>query len=154
MASLDFDEIASQFYSKVQAYDFLDLEENEVDSLIGNWLRSAVSKPYIRRLFSSLILDSDMETVEYTMQYTIDGYADADFVLEILSLGLVIEWLTPKIWSLEHIAQRFGDKNEKFFSQAAHVNEMRALLNEAKAEQRRMIADRGYANNTYLDGLV
>ena len=46
----------------------------------------------------------------------------------------------------------FGSKEEKFYSQSQHLSELRGLVNDSRKQQRRMIADRGYAWNSYLDG--
>jgi hypothetical protein len=86
------------------------------------------------------------------MKYSIDEFTDEEFVIEVLALGTAIAWLEPKINSLTNVAQFFGSKEEKFYSQSAHLSELKGLLSDLKKQQRRMIADRGYVWNTYVDG--
>lgn len=152
MASLEFDDIKSQFLYKVEAYDFISIDDRTVDNLMSNWLKSTASKPYIRRLFKSFVLDTDMESIEFEMRYSIEESADVFFINEIFALGMIVEWLSPKVWTMMNIAQRAGDKNEKWFSQAAHLKEMRALRDATQNEIRQLIADRGFGDNDYLDG--
>ena len=69
-----------------------------------------------------------------------------------MTLGVVVAWLEPKKNSINNIAQMFASKEEKFYSQSQHLSELRGLVNDSRKQQRRMIADRGYAWNSYLDG--
>lgn len=152
MTSLDYNKIYSRLFSKIEAYDFIDLSEETLNEFLCNWVHSAAANPYVRRLFSSLAFDDELEQLSYEMKYVVDEFADEEFTIEILTLGTAIAWLEPKINSITNINQFFGSKDEKWFSQASHLSELRGLLSDFKKQQRRMIADRGYAWNSYLDG--
>ena len=152
MTSLDYNKIYSRLFSKIEAYDFIDLSEETLNEFLCNWVHSAAANPYVRRLFSSLTFDDKLEQLSYEMKYVVDEFADEEFTIEILTLGTAIAWLEPKINSITNINQFFGSKDEKWFSQASHLSELRGLLSDFKKQQRRMIADRGYAWNSYLDG--
>lgn len=152
MASLDYNKIYSRLFSKIEAYDFIELPEDELNDFLCNWLHSASANPYVRRLFNSFNLDDEILTISYEMKYSVDEFSDEEFITEILTFGVVVAWLEPKINSINNIAQMFGSKEEKFYSQSQHLSELRNLVNDAKKQQRRMIADRGYAWNSYLDG--
>lgn len=65
---------------------------------------------------------------------------------------MVYSWTRVRLRSSLNVAQMFGGKEEKFYSQAAHIAELRALNLEAEKELRSMIRDRGYFHNSYLDG--
>ena len=152
MASLTYDVIYSRLFSMIEAYDFIELPEENLNDFLCNWIHSASANPYVRRLFKTFILDDGIQEISYEMKYSIDEYSDNEFIIEILSLGMVIAWLYPKVNSINNIAQMFGSKDERWFSQAQHLSELKGLVNDSKKQQRRMIADRGYAWNTYLDG--
>lgn len=152
MTSLNYNEVFSIFYSRVEAYDFLSLKNDEVNEFLCSWIRSVISKPYIRRLFTSISIDDEIQVLSYELKYSVDEDSDRYFVTEILGLGIAIQWLEPKINSTMNIAQMFGSKEEKFFSQSQHLKELRDLKESLHREQRSMIRDRGYAWNSYLDG--
>lgn len=152
MASLTFKEVFSCFFSKVEAYDFLTLTDQEVDEFLCSWIRSAISKPYVRKLFTNVSLDNENDVITYEMRYSVDNESDHNFVCEVLGIGVVIQWIEPKINSTLNINQMYGSKEEKYYSQAAHLKELRDLRDSMKKEQRGMIRDRGYVWNTYLDG--
>lgn len=152
MASIKYDEITSSLYSKIEAYDFLDLGTDELHDFLVAWLHTAVSKPYVRKLFSSITLNDEIMVMKYDMKYEVDEETDREFVIEILALGMGIQWLTPKINSTVNINQMFGSKEEKYYSQSSHLTELRSLRKDWVKEQRSMIRDRGYNWNSYLDG--
>jgi len=113
MIALEFDDIYSSFLQKIDAYDFLELSDDEITEFMGGWIKSAGSKPYVRRLFSTYDCDVDSGQLTFEMAYQVDEDMDTDFVIEILALGMVIEWLKPKVNSLTHIYQTYGSKEEK-----------------------------------------
>ena len=152
MITLDFEDVFSVFHNKIDAYDFLELTNEEINAFEVDWLRAAGAKPYVRKLFSSYKFDDDNEVINFEMRYATDDDADYDFVIEILALGIVVEWLMPKVNSMDTIFQVYGSKEEKFYSQSQHLKEIRALRDSMKNEQRKMIRDRGYLFNSYIEG--
>ncbi len=155
MASMTYEEVYSRFFTKVEAYDLLS-ERMDIDNVreefMCNWLHSAIYNPYIRKQFSSIEMDDIESSFEYTLRYSIDDSADKDFILEVLSYGMMFAWVEPKVNSITNIVQTFGTSDEKFYSQAAHLSELRALRDDMDRKVRSLIRDRGYLNNAYLDG--
>ena len=152
MTSLNYDVIYSRLFSKIEAYDFIEIPETDLNELLCDWIHSASANPYVRRLFKSFSLYDEIQEISYEMKYSIDEFSDAEFITEVLALGVVIAWLEPKTKSINFTAQMFASKEEKFYSQSQHLSELRSLVNDSRKQQRRLIADRGYAWNSYLDG--
>lgn len=154
MTSLDYNKIYSRLFSKIEAYDFIELPEADLNELLCDWIHSASANPYVRRLFKTgkFILDDEVQEISYEMKYSVDEFSDAEFITEVLALGVVVAWLQPKVNSINNVAQMFGSKEEKYYSQSSHLSELRGLVNDSRKLQRRMIADRGYSWNSYLDG--
>lgn len=152
MASLSYDEIFSRFYSRVEAYDFLNLSEIQMTEYLAEWLRGTIAKPFVRRNYNSLKIDNEIQTITYELSYPIDEESDEYFTIEILSLGIAIEWLEPKVNSIMNTAQMFTAKESTFYSQANHLSELRDTLNNFRKLQRQLITDRGFSYNSYLGG--
>ena len=153
-STITYDEIFSRFYTKVRAYDFIyeSYSDDMVEEFMISWLHSAVSYPYIRRLFSSITLSDDTMSIDYQMAYATDEYSDQWFVTEVLSYSMVYSWVEPKVRSITTITQNFTTSDEKFYSQSQHLGELRQLLSDSELRIRALIRDRGYFYNTYLDG--
>ena len=153
MASLSYEEdIYSSFLGKITDYNFANISEDDVYEMMNGYLKSAISQPYVRRLFSSIAMDDEVMEMTFELKNSIDEDSDKYFVTEVLSRGMVIAWLEPQVKSTVNLSQMFGGKEQKFFSQAQHLTELKDLLSTAKSEQRRIICDHGYANNSYIRG--
>lgn len=113
MTSLNYNKIYSRLFTKIEAYDFIDLSEETLNEFLCNWVHSAAANPYVRKLFSTVVFNDEIEELSYEMKYTVDEESDKEFVIEVLSLGVAINWLNPKINSITNINQFFGSKDEK-----------------------------------------
>lgn len=154
MTSITYENVFESFLGKVEDYDFVKMSIDDAYEILTDYLHSVVSQPYVRRLFASLTLDDQVQDIEFEMSYPLDPNYDTDFVIEVLAKGVLVEWLKPQVrGSKLNLKQVFGTKEEKFFSQAQHVSEIRGLLNDTEIELRKLIRDRGYINNEYIDGV-
>ena len=154
--SIDYEDIYSRFFTKVEAYDLIttSMRDEMVQEFMCNWLHSSLFNPYIRKLFSTLSANDDKEEILYEYSYKIDDEYDKDFLLEVVSYGMLYAWINPKINSVSNISQMFGSTDEKWYSQAMHLSELRNLREDIEIKLRSLIRDRGYLNNDYLDGMA
>ena len=150
MTSLSYDEVFNDFLGRIADYDFSKMDESTANYLMSEYLQKVLSRPYIRRLFSSISYDKEIHLIEFGMAKVVDEDADLEFVKTILSKGMVVEWLEPQVRNRVNIAQFFGGKEQKYYSQSNHISELRALLEDTEIELRREIRDRGYIYNSYL----
>jgi hypothetical protein len=153
MASLSYrDDLYSSFLGKVTDYNFVNMSEDDVYELMFGYFKSAISQPYVRRLFSSVKMDDEIMEMTFTLKDSVDEDSDKYFIIEVLSRGMVIAWLEPQVKSTVNLSQMYGGKEQKFYSQAQQLSELKDLLSTTKSEQRRIICDHGYVNNSYLRG--
>lgn len=156
MASVAYENIYSMFLGYIKDYEFLNKSQVIAEELMAEWLKKSYSKPYVRRLFSSIEPGYDEETGDeglvFALKHETDDSADKDFVVDILALGMVAAWLAPVLRDKVNLAQFFGGKEQKFYSQSNHIEQLRAVYEEAVREQRNLIRDRGFISNSYLGG--
>jgi len=112
----EFDELYSRFYLMVEDYNLVALDERLAKEMMNGWMRSTLSKPYVRRLFKSLDVDDDVEEIEYELKFPVSEDEDKDFVEELIALGMVVEWVSPKYHSTLNTAQFFSNTEQKFYS--------------------------------------
>lgn len=72
----EFESIYSRFYLRVEDYNMIGLKESLVNEMMNGWMRSTLSKPYVRRLFDTLTIDEDMEELGYTMKFPVSDEED------------------------------------------------------------------------------
>ena len=138
----------SRVLNKINDPKELSLDENDLLEIYTERLHSVVGKPRVRRLFSTLTLDDELQEITFTLNNSVDEESDKDFVLEILSLGMAIEWLQPQVDSVIHTSVMIGGKEEKKVLDN-HKN-MIDRLDSMKKEQNKMIRDYGYMYNSYI----
>lgn len=153
MASLLYEKINETLLRKITDCDILHIPEEDGNKQLAGYLHSTVSKPYCRRLFSSLLLDDELEEVTYDLNVTTDESQDEDFVTEMLALGMLIEWTEPMVNSRLNQKQLItSNKESKFYSQQAHMDTLQTMYNAAVKKQRDLIRDRGYIYNPFNGG--
>ena len=75
-----------------------------------------------------------------------------DEEIEILALLIVSEWLEPQVNSVNVTLQMFGGKEEKFYAQANHLSELKALRDGTRTEARKLMRDYTYfGGNNYFE---
>ena len=146
----EFDELYSRFYLRVEDYNIVGLEEKVVTNIMNGWIKSTLSKPYVRRLFDELDFDEDIGELEYEMKLPVSEEEDKDFVEEVIALGMVVEWLSPKYHSTLLTSQMFSNSDQKYYSQANHMTELKDMYHRAQNDLRKLIRDRGYIYNGYI----
>ena len=105
---LSYSTLFSRVLNKINDQKELSLDENDLLEIYTERLHSVVGKPRVRRLFSSLSLDDEIQEMTFTLNNSVDEESDKDFVLEILSLGMAIEWLQPQVDSVIHTSVMIG----------------------------------------------
>ena len=145
---LSYSTLFSRVLNKINDQKELSLDENDLLEIYTERLHSVVGKPRVRRLFSTLTLDDELQEMTFTLNNSVDEESDRDFVLEILSLGMAIEWLQPQVDSVIHTSVMIGGKEEKKVLDN-HKN-MIDRLDSMKKEQNKMIRDYGYMYNSYI----
>ena len=145
---LSYSTLFSRVLNKINDQRELSLDENDLLEIYTERLHSVVGKPRVRRLFSSISLDDEIQEMTFTLNNSVDEESDKDFVLEILSLGMAIEWLQPQVDSVIHTSVMIGGKEEKKLLDN-HKN-MIERLDNMKKEQNKMIRDYGYMYNSYI----
>ena len=145
---LSYSTLFSRVLNKINDPKELSLDESDLLEIYTERLHSVVGKPRVRRLFSSISLDDEIQEMTFTLNNSVDEESDKDFVLEILSLGMAIEWLQPQVDSVIHTSVMIGGKEEKRVLDN-HKN-MIERLDSMKKEQNKMIRDYGYMYNSYI----
>ena len=146
-----YNDIYSRFLIKIRDYEFAGLPEPNATEQMLEWLRSALSQPYIIRIFESISADDEIAEIEYTLTSSVNEYTDRNFVEELLGYQMICEWLSPKLRTTTLLNQMVtNSKEQKFYAQQSHIAQLRELLADAENKVRSMLRDKGYIWNSYL----
>lgn len=152
MSSLSYDEIFSNFLGNITDPVLAKEAADLVNEMMVEYLHKSVSGVYVRRLFSSILLDDEVQTLTYSMKQAVDESADKDFVSTVLGKAMVVQWATPQVQSKVNMAQMFTGSTKKFYSQSAHLEELRALKSDMEKDLQFYILTRGSFYNGYVEG--
>lgn len=146
-----YNDIFSRFLNKIRDYEFAGLPEPNATEQMREWLQSALSHTYIYRIFDTFSADDEIAEIEYTLKTSVDDYSDKNFVEELLSNAMVVEWISPKVKSTTNLNHMItNSKEQKFYSQASHLAQLREVSADAENKVRSILRDKGYIYNPYL----
>lgn len=148
--NLQYEEIYSVFLSMVNDYSFLKNDRGFVYEQLCGWLHSVCSMPRVSAKFLSIEFNDEDNVLNFELKKSIDEKLDVEFVKGVFAKGMVIAWLEPQVKNVLLTNQFFGGKEEKYYSQSAHLKELQTLLSDSKEELAKMLRDYGYLNNSYI----
>lgn len=144
-----YSEIYSQYLSLVTDYKYLQISEEDANAVMAEAIRMTLAKPSVRKLFSSVSFDEDEGVVTFEMNSAFDGWHDDSynsmFVTRVLAYGVLVVWLSRRVYTTEIIDQRIGNDKQKFYSQSAHLEQMQSLLSSTRIGLDKEIRDYGYS---------
>ena len=168
MTSVLFEEIYSHFLLKTEPYELFapEMTEDIRNELLCGFVHSASADPFVRQLFSVVwlsdpILGEDEAgelfidgLLEYEMNIEENEYSDKEFVLDVLSDGMVLAWIDKTLNSSVNMLQFIGASDTKFYSAANHIQALRDMRNDIALRRDHMIAARDFIHNDYLNGNI
>lgn len=146
----DYESIFSRFRGRITDPVFANLSINQQNEIMCEWIHAVVGKPRIRRVFSRIKLNDELQEMDFELRNKVDEDSDNDYVVELVVLGMAIEWLNPQVESVLNTAPMVGGKEEKKIIDNHKYSIER--LGEMKSELKEMIRDRGYLHNSYING--
>ena len=146
--TLPYETIFSRVRNKITDPKELSLDANDLIEIYTERLHSAVGDQRVRTLFSSISLDDEIQEITYEMDISIDETTDTDFVIEMLSSAIAIEWMLQQVNSRLYTSQMIGGKEEKKLID--NYKPMIGRLESMRSELYRKIRDYGTHYNSYL----
>lgn len=151
MASVKYETIFSLFLGSITDYKLASLNDEDANTVMTEYFHKALAASYLSRIFSTRSMDDENQVFNYELKYKTDN-DETDFVCNAIAKWMVYEWLHNQVRSVVNTSQFFGGSEQKYYSQAQHISELRALQDDAYKEARSFVMDRGWINNSYLGG--
>ena len=127
--------------SKIEDPTLAMLPEEDLENMLHGYLMSAIAK---HRKCEHDLSDRDEELKQFNFDLS-------DLEMEILSILMVREWISQRLNSVTNVMQVFGGKEEKWFSQASHIKELREMDDRLRLEAQQLSRDYSYIDNDYFD---
>lgn len=134
--TLDFDTVVSAFLQKVTEFQFLSIEESDRQELVDGYLRRAVVE--FQTVCKYDLRHQDRQARKFT-----DDFADEDVdeIVEILSEGMIVQWLKQYLYSQEILENVMNTADFSTYSSAELLHRVSGAYNDALKEFRTMICN-------------
>ena len=127
--------------SKIEDPTLAMLPEEDLEEMLHGYLMSAIAK---HRKCEHDLSDRDEELKQFNFDLS-------DLEIEILSILMVREWISQRLHSVTTVMQTFSGKETNFYSQAAHIKELREMDDRLRIEAQQLSRDYSYIGNDYFD---
>lgn len=124
-----FEDVVNMFLSSISEVQFLNFNEEELFDELGIKVKMVIAKA---RVFENLSYNQNKG--DFNRKIT-------DVEATILAHGLIIEWLSPRIYNFELLESQMSSKDFSMFSNANRLSEMRALRLDSQIEFNQLIRD-------------
>ena len=135
-----YEKVYGRFLNRTTDFNLAELDDYTLNEMLKNWLYSAIIR--VRTSSDLSVRDDENEVFENDL---------TDMDVELLAMGMTLAWLDQTLNSTELTLQFIGGKEEKYFSQSAHIAELRALRADTLREMQQLYTYDTYTNNDYFD---
>lgn len=134
-----YEKVYDRFLARTTDFNLAELDDHTLNEMLKGWLHSAIVKT---RTSSDLSCDDEAEVFNSDL---------SELDVELLAMGVTLAWLDQTLNSTELTLQFIGGKEEKYYSQANHISELRALRADTLREMQQMHCYNTYTNSSYFD---
>lgn len=120
-----YSDVVNDFLSKVTDYDLPDMLLEDREEIVLGYMKRSCAK--FSRLCLIDLLDIDEESEQFNQ--TLD-----EEVIDIITEGMIVEWLKPKLYTLENLRNVLNTKDFNMYSPANLLSQIRETYNESKSE--------------------
>ena len=117
------------------------LPEEDLENMLYDWMMDAIVEP--------LVGEYDFDNKDDELKQFNFDISNRD--QKIIAIHMVRGWLAPQINSITLTLQVFGGKEEKFYSQAPHLAEMKDLDDKLQRQADLLFCRGTYLDNEYFD---
>ena len=131
--------IYGRFLNSTTDFNLAELDDHTLNEMLKGWLHTAIVKT---RTDSDLTYNDENEAFNNDL---------SNLDIELLAMSMRLAWLDQTLNSTELTHQFLGGKEEKFYSQANHIAELRSLRADTLREMQQLYTYNTYTNDSYFD---
>lgn len=148
-----FAEIYARFSNKITDYVLMELSDEDAVEIMYGYLISAVSK--LRDVRDGAFAYTDEDTIEDEdgEEVLIGPHFLAelsDTEKELLTLGMMQEWMEPRIQNVLNTNQFISSKETNFYSQRTHFEGLLDMQKKIKLDKDHLLTQYKVLHNDYL----
>ena len=135
-----YEAVYDRFLSQTTDFNLAELDDYTLNEMLKGWLHSAI----VNVRTTSNLSKRDDDNEEFSADLS-------ELDIELLAKGMTLAWIDQALNSTENVLQFIGGKEEKYYSQANHIDALRAMREDVRVDMKRLHSYGTYKNNSYFD---
>lgn len=132
--STSYNQVFEVFTNKITDFEWHKYIDAEIDKMLEKYMISACVK------FRTCKVDlSDRDSTLKQFNVELD-----DEVIDIITTGMIVEWLSPKVYHSNNLQAFLNTRDFNIISPANLLSQVKSAFNECKIEFKKMITDYSY----------
>ena len=145
--SIPYDSLLGAFLSKISEYDFISLPEEDRNAIVDGYMKRAVKKKK-KNCKYDLSSNADDESREFAVDIP---ETDADELIDIISEGMVVQWLKPYVYKQELLENTLNTRDFTTYSPAELLHRVGEAYKKAQRDYTQAIREYSYNNGKLSD---
>lgn len=145
--TLSYDAFTGAFLNKISEFKFLELEDNSMTEIIDGFRKRATSA-FKKNCRVDLFTTGDDVLREYCVDVTEE---DADELIDIISEGMVVQWLKPYVYQQELLENVMNTRDYSLYSPAELLLRVGNAYAKAQKDFTQMIREYSYNHGDLSD---
>lgn len=146
--SIPYDTFAGAFLSKITEYEFISISDSERTEIIDGYMKRAITS-FNKICVFDLISAANDETREFDVDIPSE---DIDEIVEIVSEGMVVQWLKPYLYKQEIMESILNTRDFTTYSPAELLLRVGNAYKNAQKDYIQMVREYSFNHND-LTGL-
>lgn len=145
--SISYDEFADAFLSKITEFEFIQIPEENRTAILDGYMKRAVSA-FRKNCRYDMAASADDNIREYACDFKPD---DVDELLEIISEGMLVQWLKPYVYRQELLENALNTRDFTTYSPAELLMRVGNAYAKAQKDYTQMIREYSYNHGDLTD---
>lgn len=138
--NISYDMMAGAFLEKISEFEFMKLQEADRDSIVVGLLKRAISE-FRKNCKYKLSGAWDDEHQEFVVDIRAE---DIDELIDIISEGMVVQWLKPYVYSQENLQNALNTRDYTLYSPAELLKRVSDVYERTRSAYTQMIREYSY----------
>lgn len=139
---ISYDAFTGAFLAKISEYDFIPLPEADRTIIVDGYLKRAVNA-FKKNCKYDLFSTGDDTIREFTVDI---AEADIDEIVDIVSEGMVVQWLKPYVYKQDLLENVLNTKDFSTYSPSELLHRISNLYTKAQKDYTQAIREYSYNN--------
>lgn len=141
--SIPYDAFTAAFLSKITEYEFLTIPDENRSAIIDGYMKRAITS------FNKIcVFDLISTAVDERREFNLDiPTEDIDEILEVVSEGMVCQWLKPYLYKQELLESVLNTRDFTTYSPAEMLSRVGSAYQNAQKDYIQMIREYSFNHN-------